>query len=102
MSLQVRVIRRAPGTSPTTTTKPAPTATIAPAVQRVVPAERDRDCCAMASNTSPAATGVPAIELRGATKRFASPTGASFTALRDLNLIVEPGEFCAIVGPTGC
>jgi len=56
----------------------------------------------MVSKTSPAATGVPAIELRGATKRFASPTGASFTALRDLNLIVEPGEFCAIVGPTGC
>ena len=56
----------------------------------------------MVSKTSPAATGVPAIELRGATKRFAAPTGASFTALRDLNLIVEPGEFCAIVGPTGC
>ena len=25
-----------------------------------------------------------------------------FTALHDVNLVVEPGQFCAIVGPTGC
>jgi NitT/TauT family transport system ATP-binding protein len=43
-----------------------------------------------------------AIELRNATKRFRTPTGAIYTALRDLNLAVEPGEFCAVVGPTGC
>jgi len=42
------------------------------------------------------------IELRNATKRFRTPTGAIYTALRDLNLAVEPGEFCAVVGPTGC
>ena len=43
-----------------------------------------------------------AIELHGVTKRFVSPSGASFTALRDLDLVVAPGEFCAVVGPTGC
>ena len=43
----------------------------------------------------------PAIELRGATKRFASPVGGVYTALLDLNLAVPAGEFCAIVGPTG-
>lgn len=43
-----------------------------------------------------------AIELRGVTKRFVAPTGAAFTALRDVNLTIAPGEFCAIVGPTGC
>src|SRR5713226_3745425 len=44
----------------------------------------------------------PAIELRGVTKRFLTPSGGVYTALRDLNLAVEPGEFCAVVGPTGC
>jgi NitT/TauT family transport system ATP-binding protein len=43
-----------------------------------------------------------AIELHGVTKRFVSPSGKSFTALRDLDLTVAAGEFCAVVGPTGC
>jgi len=44
----------------------------------------------------------PAIELRGVTKRFLTPSAGVYTALRDLNLAVQPGEFCAVVGPTGC
>jgi len=43
-----------------------------------------------------------AIELRNVTKRFLTPTGQIYTALRDLTLSVAPGEFCAVVGPTGC
>jgi NitT/TauT family transport system ATP-binding protein len=43
-----------------------------------------------------------AIELRNVTKRFRTPTGLAYTALRDLTLSVAPGEFCAVVGPTGC
>jgi NitT/TauT family transport system ATP-binding protein len=43
-----------------------------------------------------------AIELRNVTKRFRTPTGEAYTAIRDLSLSVAPGEFCAIVGPTGC
>jgi len=42
------------------------------------------------------------IELDHVTKRFLTPRGDAFTAIRDVNLIVEPGQFCAIVGPTGC
>ncbi len=42
------------------------------------------------------------VELRGATKRFVTPDGGAFTALHDFNLTIEPGEFCAVVGPTGC
>jgi NitT/TauT family transport system ATP-binding protein len=44
---------------------------------------------------------VPSIELRGVYKRFITPTRGAYTALRDLNLTVQPGEFCAMVGPTG-
>jgi NitT/TauT family transport system ATP-binding protein len=45
---------------------------------------------------------VPAIDLQGVTKRFTTPSGSTYTALKDLDLQVEPGEFCAVVGPTGC
>jgi NitT/TauT family transport system ATP-binding protein len=44
----------------------------------------------------------PAIELAGVTKRFRAPDGSAYTALRDLDLQVGDGEFCAVVGPTGC
>jgi sulfonate transport system ATP-binding protein len=44
----------------------------------------------------------PAIELSSVTKRFRTPDGGTYTALRDLDLTVEEGEFCAVVGPTGC
>ena len=42
------------------------------------------------------------IELDHVTKRFLTPKGDAFTAIRDVNLVVEPGQFCAVVGPTGC
>ncbi len=45
---------------------------------------------------------VPAIELVNASKRFRTPGGGVFTALRDFDLTIAPGEFCAVVGPTGC
>ncbi len=43
-----------------------------------------------------------AIELRNVTKRFLTPTGKAYTAIRDINMTVAPGEFVAVVGPTGC
>jgi NitT/TauT family transport system ATP-binding protein len=49
-----------------------------------------------------AAMSEPAIDLRHVTKRFLTPSGGVYTALRDLNLQVAPGEFNAVVGPTGC
>ena len=42
------------------------------------------------------------IELSGVTKRFITPSGSMFTALRDVDLVIGPGKFCAVVGPTGC
>jgi NitT/TauT family transport system ATP-binding protein len=42
------------------------------------------------------------IELSGVTKRFVTPSGSMFTALRAIDLAVGAGRFCAVVGPTGC
>jgi NitT/TauT family transport system ATP-binding protein len=48
------------------------------------------------------ANKAPLIELRAATKRFPKNGGGIHTAIRDVNLSVAPGEFVAVVGPTGC
>ncbi|MCE1162617.1 MAG: ABC transporter ATP-binding protein [Thiomonas sp.] len=45
---------------------------------------------------------VPAIELDNVTLRFLSPDGKATVALQDFSMTVQRGEFCAIVGPTGC
>ncbi|MBV8042289.1 MAG: ABC transporter ATP-binding protein [Pluralibacter sp.] len=42
------------------------------------------------------------IQFSGVTKRFPDRDGAERTVLHDVNLTVEPGMFCAVVGPTGC
>ena len=45
--------------------------------------------------------GTYAIELRDVTKRFPTPTGQAYTAIRNVTLSIAPGEFVAVVGPTG-
>jgi len=55
-----------------------------------------------ASSRAPGADDAARIEIIGLTKRFLTPTGEPFTAISDVNLTIEPGQFCAIVGPTGC
>ncbi len=42
------------------------------------------------------------IEITRLTKRFLTPKGEALTALREVTFSVEPGQFCAVVGPTGC
>src|SRR5437763_6757206 len=54
------------------------------------------------SRAPASSAGAAKIELTGVTKRFVSPTGSLNTAIRDVDLVIEPGQFCAIVGPTGC
>jgi sulfonate transport system ATP-binding protein len=44
---------------------------------------------------------VNAIEFAGVTRRFAVPGGGTYAAVEDVSLSVAPGEFVAIVGPTG-
>jgi sulfonate transport system ATP-binding protein len=42
------------------------------------------------------------IRLDDVTKRFRTPTGEAFTAITHVTFDVAPGQFCAVVGPTGC
>jgi NitT/TauT family transport system ATP-binding protein len=45
----------------------------------------------------------PALELAGVTCTFAAHGGkGGYTAVRDTDLAVAPGEFVSVVGPTGC
>jgi NitT/TauT family transport system ATP-binding protein len=43
-----------------------------------------------------------AVELTGVARRFVTPSGEVLSALEDFDLAIAPGEFVAIVGPTGC
>ncbi|MCH5583398.1 ABC transporter ATP-binding protein [Shimazuella sp. AN120528] len=42
------------------------------------------------------------IELSGVSKEFVKPSGEVHTVLRNIDLQIGKGEFCSIVGPTGC
>jgi NitT/TauT family transport system ATP-binding protein len=47
-------------------------------------------------------TRMPAIELSRVEHAFLTLEGRRLTALRDFTMTVSRGEFCALVGPTGC
>ena len=44
----------------------------------------------------------PALALDRITVTFVSDGAARFTAIREATLVVRPGEFVSVVGPTGC
>src|SRR5947199_5267521 len=48
------------------------------------------------------ATSPSAIALHNVARRFVTPDGNVLSALEDFDLAIAPGEFCAVVGPTGC
>jgi NitT/TauT family transport system ATP-binding protein len=43
-----------------------------------------------------------AIALKNVARRFVTPDGNVLSALEEFDLAIAPGEFCAVVGPTGC
>jgi spermidine/putrescine transport system ATP-binding protein len=47
--------------------------------------------------TASAKTGTPSVELRSVSKRF-----REITAVDDVDLAIEPGEFFTLLGPSGC
>src|SRR5437016_7042963 len=56
----------------------------------------------MTRSSAVASSDAARIEINGLTKRFLTPRGEVFTAISDVTFTVEPGQFCAVVGPTGC
>ncbi len=65
--------------------------------------QEHRPPAAMVKTTGPGGTETAGrIELSGVSKRFLRPKGEPFTAITDVTFTIEPGHFCAIVGPTGC
>src|SRR5947199_10131755 len=48
------------------------------------------------------ATSPSAIALSNVARRFVTPDGSVLSALEEFDLTIAPGEFCALVGPTGC
>ena len=48
----------------------------------------------------------PIVEVTGVTRTFVSPEGEEFTAIKDVNLVIEDnpnrGEMRAVLGPSGC
>lgn len=44
----------------------------------------------------------PALALEHITVTFVADGAARFTAIKDATLVVRPGEFVSVVGPTGC
>src|SRR5689334_19794999 len=50
---------------------------------------------------TPAATLEGRIELRGVAVSFPSTGSERLTVLRDVDLVVEPGEIVALIGPNG-
>ena len=80
-------------------TKPAR----APALHGGDPAAADAapDAAATATATRAATTPLPAIELVGIAKRFASRRGV-VTAVERVDLVIGEGEFFSLLGPSGC
>ena len=46
-------------------------------------------------------SGVP-IQIRGVSKIFGEDTDRPFTALKQVSMDIQPGEFISVVGPSGC
>ncbi len=44
----------------------------------------------------------PVVAIANASKVFGAGTGNETVALKEINLVIQPGEFVSIIGPSGC
>src|SRR5215217_7424924 len=61
----------------------------------------DQVVAAAVAPTMPTTEG-SSLEVRGVSRRFVSPEGQEFTAVSEVSLTVEAGQFISLVGPSGC
>jgi NitT/TauT family transport system ATP-binding protein len=47
-------------------------------------------------------SGIPKLSVRDVSLSYSTNSGPRLTALKNINLQVQPGEFLCIVGPSGC
>jgi NitT/TauT family transport system ATP-binding protein len=55
----------------------------------------------MLTTTNQLATATPLLELKNVSRLYGKPP-KQFTAVKDVNFAVQPGEFVCLLGPSGC
>ena len=53
------------------------------------------------NTTNNITAAMPLLELKNVSRRYGKPP-KQFTAVQDVNFVIQPGEFVCLLGPSGC